>query len=729
MERLLDHSSANEFYNSLFIHNQDASYGMDLKGNFILLNDSFIAISGYTREEIIGQSFHGIIREKDLANTEIQFFKVLNGEQSTFETSIIHKQGQVVNLLVTVIPMVNAGGDIKGIVGIAKDITEEKRTRKLLDGQNKILEMIAKGFKLEEVLTSITLLMEDVLDGGLCSVLLMDHNQGILKKGAAVNLPLEYIDFISHGVPVGPGSGSCGTAAYTQKPVIVEDIESHKLWNKHRDIALKHNLRACWSYPVLDNQSRTLGTFAAYFPEQNKPNDVDMIVIEKATYLTSLAIQHYESEEKINYMAYHDELTGLPNRRLFGVKASQALTNKTETLALLFIDLDRFKLINDTLGHNIGDLLLKEVANRITACIRHNDTAARQGGDEFIILLDNITKNKVESIAMRILNTLSTPFYIQGKEVFVTPSIGISMYPEDGHHESDLLRKSDVAMYQAKKDGRNTFRFYDLNMDKQQEEQLMLENELRKALDKNELSLYYQPIIDLQSSKVISVEALLRWKHPSMGMISPAKFIPIAEENGLILPIGQWVIESACRHLRTLDLKGFTFIDIAVNLSIRQFYQTNFVSIVANIIRETGINPTRLHFEITESMTADVQLTTSILNELKTLGVSISIDDFGIGYSSLSYLRSFPINILKIDRSFIKNIPQNKEDQDIATMIIFMAHKLGLKVIAEGAETSEQAKFLVENGCDMAQGYYFSYPLNMKELLSYLGENASLIGD
>lgn len=718
MKKLIDSKAANEVYNTLFIHNQDASYGMDLEGRFTIINDAFVEISGYTEEEMIGQPFQRLIREEDLPTTVRHFGGAVNGERSRFETSIIHKNGHVVNLSVAAIPIIS-DGEIKGVVGYAKDITEEKRTKKLLDGQNKVLEMVAKGYSLKEVLDAIVLLMEDVLTGSLCSILLMDHSLGILKKGTAVSLPLEYNDFIHLGVSVGPASGSCGTAAYSQRPVIVEDIESDSLWNEHRHIALKHNLRACWSYPVLDNHSRTLGTFAVYYQQSKKPNSMDLMVIEKATYLTSLAIQHYESEEKINYMAYHDELTGLPNRRLFDLQTSYSL-GKNKSSALLFIDLDRFKVINDTLGHDYGDLLLKEVADRLKSSIRLHDTAARQGGDEFIVLLNNIKRNEVEKISNRILHILSTPYQISGKEIFVTPSIGISMYPEDGQHESELIRKSDVAMYQAKKDGRNTFRFYDLNMDKEQEEQLKLENGLRKILYKDELSLYFQPIIDLQSNKVITIEGLLRWNHPVMGWIPPAKFIPIAEDNGLIIPIGTWVIEQACRQLQMLASNGYDYINVAVNLSIRQFYQPNFVSMVANIIRNKRINPERLHFEITESMTADVQLTTAILKDLKSLGVSISIDDFGTGYSSLSYLRSFPINTLKIDRSFIKDISQNKEDQDIATMIIFMAHKLGLKVIGEGVETSEQAKFLTENGCDMLQGYYFSHPLSEDELLCYL---------
>lgn len=725
MKKLIDGQAANEVYNTLFIHNQDASYGMDLEGRFTIINDAFVEISGYTEEEMIGEPFQVLIREEDLPLTAHHVSQAaINGERSRFETSINHKNGHVVNLSVAAIPIIS-DGEIKGVVGYAKDITVEKRTKKLLDGQNKVLEMVAKGYSLKEVLDAIVLLMEDVLTGSMCTILLMDHSLGILKKGSAVNLPLEYNHFIQLGVNVGPASGSCGTAAYSQRPVIVEDIEKDSLWNEHRNIALKNNLRACWSYPVLDNHSQTLGTFAVYYQESKKPNDMDMMVIEKATYLASLAIQHYESEEKINYMAYHDELTGLPNRRLFDLQTSYAL-GRNKSSALLFIDLDRFKVINDTLGHDYGDLLLKEVAVRLKSSIRLHDTAARQGGDEFIVLLDNIKRNEVENLLNRILHVLSSPFQINGKEIFVTPSIGISMYPEDGQHENELIRKSDVAMYQAKKDGRNTFRFYDMNMDKEQEEQLKIENELRKVLYKNELSLYFQPIIDLKSNKILSIEGLLRWNHPELGWVPPAKFIPIAEENGLIIPIGTWVIEQACRQLQMLASKGYDYINVAVNLSIRQFYQPHFVAMMANIIRNKRINPERLHFEITESMTADVQLTTAILKELKALGVSISIDDFGTGYSSLSYLRSFPINTLKIDRSFIKDIAQNKEDQDIATMIIFMAHQLGLKVIGEGVETSEQATFLTDNGCDMLQGYYFSHPLSEDELLSYLRDNQAL---
>ncbi|MFJ7726566.1 putative bifunctional diguanylate cyclase/phosphodiesterase [Neobacillus sp. NPDC097160] len=426
-------------------------------------------------------------------------------------------------------------------------------------------------------------------------------------------------------------------------------------------------------------------------------------------------------------MSFHDELTGLANKTLFDEKVDIAIKLYKNThgkmLGVLYFDLDRFKLINDYLGHNIGDQILKIIAQRIQSSVRRNDIAARQGNDEFTILLDNVTKHEVDILAQRFADQIAEPIMIKGQEVFLTPSIGISLYPADGKNANDLIRKADMAMYHAKKEGRNNIQFYHANLEKNNSNRIILENELRKAIEKNEFILHYQPIIDLATNKINGVEALIRWEHPEQGIVLPDKFIPIAEETGMIIPIGEMVLRKACYQLKKWRESELLLPTISVNISIRQFYQPNLVSMIEQIINETSIEPNCLTIEITESMTMDVEKASIILNDLKNIGVNISIDDFGTGYSSLSYLKKFPIDNLKIDRSFISDIAKSKDDENIATMILLMADNLGLSVIAEGVETREQLGVLRQHRCNEAQGFLFSKPLaedDMKEFLSNL---------
>jgi diguanylate cyclase (GGDEF)-like protein/PAS domain S-box-containing protein len=451
---------------------------------------------------------------------------------------------------------------------------------------------------------------------------------------------------------------------------------------------------------------------------------VDMTEINNLNLLLTAA------NERIDFLSSHDELTGLANKRLFDEKVDIAIKLYKNTygklLGVMYFDLDRFKLINDYLGHNIGDQLLKIIAQRIQNCVRKNDIAARQGNDEFTILIDNVTKHEVDIIAQRLAEKIAEPILIEGQEVFLTPSIGISLYPDDGKNANDLIRKADMAMYHAKKEGRNSIQFYNANLEKNNSNRIELENDLRKAIEKNEFILHYQPIIDLSTNKINGVEALIRWKHPGRGIVPPDQFIPIAEETGMIIPIGEIVLRKACSQLKKWHESKLLLPSISVNISIRQFFEPNLVSMIAQIIKETNIDPHCLTIEITESMTMDVEKTSIILNDLKNLGVNISIDDFGTGYSSLSYLKKFPIDYLKIDRSFISDIAKSKDDENIATTILLMADNLGLNVIAEGVETSEQLGILRQHHCNEAQGFLFSKPLaedDLKQFLSNLPDN------
>lgn len=420
-------------------------------------------------------------------------------------------------------------------------------------------------------------------------------------------------------------------------------------------------------------------------------------------------------EEQLAHQATHDTLTGLPNRTILndriGLLIERAAREKT-VVALFLLDLDRFKEINDSLGHGAGDELLQGMAARLTDLMRDSDTVARLGGDEFVILVEMEMADSAIPVAQRILDAMARPFSISGREIFIGASIGISLYPKDGDSAEELLKNADVAMYRAKKRGRNRFRFYDENMDASSVERLSLETSLRRAVDNGELLLYYQPQVNLHSGEIIGAEALIRWQHPEMGLVSPAKFIPLAEESGLIFPIGEWVMRTACAQIRSWQDAGVMTPTVAVNLSAHQFRQRQLVKMTTGVLLDTGIDGRYLELEMTESaVMEDADRVIRILRELKEAGTAISIDDFGTGYSSLSYLKQFAIDKLKVDQSFVREITRDPSDAAIVVAIITMAHSLGLNVIAEGVETEGQLEYLRSHGCDEMQGYFFSRPV------------------
>ncbi|MDZ5472200.1 EAL domain-containing protein [Bacillus sp. 31A1R] len=430
--------------------------------------------------------------------------------------------------------------------------------------------------------------------------------------------------------------------------------------------------------------------------------------------------ERYEAEEKINYLAYHDDLTGLPNRRAFQQRLTkeleEAIRNKS-MLALFVLDLDRFKLINDTLGHDKGDLLLIEVANKIKNHLNHKASLFRMGGDEFTIILTNVHhQQEVNDLGKSLIELFKDPFTIKDIEFHVSTSIGISFYPHDGHDIDTLFSQADTAMYRAKDQGKNTYMIYHSNMKERFFEKLTLENQIRTAIQNNQFELHYQPQIDLKTGNMVGAEALIRWNHPHLGMISPQDFIPLVEEMGLAVLMGEWVIETACKQLKSWLNKGVEPFRVSVNLSPQQFIKQNLVDTIERILTEVDLEPQFLEIEITESMTMDVERAIITLDKLNKLGVKIAIDDFGTGYSSLNYLKNFSIHRLKIDRTFVKDIMNNENDAKIVSTIISMAHGLKLEVLAEGVETQDQAAYLSRLNCNQAQGFYYSKPLPSVEI-------------
>jgi diguanylate cyclase (GGDEF)-like protein/PAS domain S-box-containing protein len=428
------------------------------------------------------------------------------------------------------------------------------------------------------------------------------------------------------------------------------------------------------------------------------------------------------SEERIQRLAYFDSLTGLPNRPQMHETLGQLMLEKNQLLALLFIDLDRFKPINDTMGHPVGDLVLKEVAQRLQSAVRNQDLVARMGGDEFTVIMPNLvsTNQAIRSIVEvceTILHALKQPFEINDRQLYISASVGVALFPENALSAMDLLRNADTAMYHAKAMGKNNFQFYAEQMNTLAMERLELENNLHLALRRNEFELYYQAQWDTTQNKICGIEALLRWHRPRYGLVGPDKFIPVIEETGLIVPIGEWVLRAACEQIIEWQEAGFVVPKLAVNLSARQFKDANMLDGICRIVDETGVDPELIELELTESILMDdVERTLAVLNEARNMGFQLSIDDFGTGYSSLSYLKQFPVNNLKIDQSFIRNLPDNSEDAQITRTIVSMANNLGLGVIAEGVENEAQRQFLQEVGCHRVQGYMYSHPVSADAL-------------
>ena len=474
----------------------------------------------------------------------------------------------------------------------------------------------------------------------------------------------------------------------------------------------KQTSEVIWSTVVLGLGFTTLGIIVGIFLYRFPTR-----IVSQAEHRTSAAF------EKLKRLSYHDPLTNLPNRvklnEYFFWVLEHAESNN-QKLAVMFLDLDRFKFINDSLGHSKGDILLKAVAERLSSCVRENEAIARQGGDEFIIVIPNIANMK--DVAMRaeaIINKLSQAFVLDENECYVTASIGISIYPTDGNDMVTLVKNADAAMFQAKEQGKNRYNFYNDSMKQSLSDRLVLESDLHRALERDELCLHYQPVVDLRNGKIKGVEALVRWQHPKFGLMSPGTFIDLAEETGQIIPIGEWVLRCACKQNKEWQDAGYPNMCVSVNLSAHQFQQNTLVSMVAKALKETGLSAQYLHLEITESIAMyNEERVISKLHALKNLGVKLAIDDFGTGYSSLKYLKRFPVDILKVDQTFVSDITTNRNDAAIVAGMIAMARSLNLEVVAEGVENEVQRSFLELYHCHMMQGNVFCQPLPAEDLIN-----------
>ena len=630
----------------------------------------------------------------------------------------------------TKVPLRNDRNEIFGVIGISRDITERKLADALRDGQAQILEMIAMSAPLGDVLERLVLLIESQLKGIVGSVLLLDEDGRRLRHGASPSLPATYAQAVD-GARIGTRAGSCGTAAYRREAVIVADIMTDPLWEDYRDLAAAHELRSCWSTPILSHHGAALGTFALYAKYIREPTDAEARLVDVATRIAGIAIERKLAEDRIHFLANHDALTGLPNRALLNDRLSQALLYAQRYgrwVTVLFVDLDNFKLINDSLGHSAGDELLKTVAERMVGCVRATDTVVRIGGDEFVIVLFDQPKNAdvISETVQKIRSAIAEPVQLEGHELRVTCSLGVATYPDDGVDTDILLANADAAMYRAKEEGRDNFQFYTAELNTKVHEKFLLQEELRNALARSEFVLHYQPQVDLRTGRVFAVEALVRWNHPKRGVIPPLKFIPMAEENGLIVPIGDWVLREACRQNKAWQDAGLPPMAVSVNVSARQFKEKNLINRIVRALKDSGLEARYLELELTESLIMqDVDIALATMKGLQGLGVQLSIDDFGTGYSSLSALKTFPVTRLKIDKSFIDGLLADQDDKAVAGAVISLGQTLHMRVIAEGVESEAQATFLRDINCDEMQGYLFSKPLPAPAIEEMLRRNSS----
>jgi len=568
------------------------------------------------------------------------------------------------------------------------------------------------------------------------AVLLAEPGSSWLKAVAGSGEVMELVKITRFSVdPDDPyGGGVVGQAFRKQKLAVNADILNSEQGRPWREAGLAVNVVACAAAPLV-KRGRSIGVLMIFFGRSWAADQEVMGLVARLAENVSFALDNFEREDerkraetRAHHLATHDDLTDLPNRVMFSQLLSEAIKvaqRHRRKFSIMFVDLDRFKLINDTLGHAAGDLLLKEVAALFRQCLRDSDVLARFGGDEFVILLHDLADfAKVTAVARKLLSAAVTPITVQGRECRVTASIGVAIFPDHGADEQSLTKNADAAMYLAKEEGRSNFRFFAKEMKTQSIERLMLETSLRRALERGEFLLHYQAKQDLGSGDISGVEALLRWQHPDLGLLPPLQFIPIAEESGLIVPIGKWVLETACAQNVAWQQQGLPPLRIAVNLSPRQFTDPHLLRDIKAALAASAMAPQLLELEITESVVMqNPQVAKRVLVALKKLGVHLSIDDFGTGYSSMSLIKQFPIDTIKVDRSFVRDLPVDANDRAITKTVIALGKALDLTIVAEGVETPAQEQFLREQHCDEIQGFLFAEPLAGDDFAAFAREH------
>ena len=629
-------------------------------------------------------------------------------------------------------PIFDADGKFKGYRGVGRNITASKQAEEKVRTSALQQRLIAElgrqalaSSDLADVLNRAVELVSVTLKADCCDVLELEADKKQLIYTAAAGWPREWVG--KRTVLVRPGSQPEYVISRGE-PVVVEDEtkETRFVPSRLQEFGVRSGMRV----PLIGTQG-VFGILSAHAlqPRRFSPDDVSFL--QSVGNILAVAMERKNAEDRLAYLAQFDTLTGLPNRHLFHDRLLQTMAQAKRSghpMAMLFVDLDRFKLVNDTLGHGAGDKLLKEAAARLSRCVRTGDTAGRFGGDEFgAILMDLAKPGDAGLVAQKILDALAQPFNLDGQDAFISASIGITLFPNDGDNPEALVMNADTAMYRAKEQGRNIYQFFTREMNERALQRVQMEAALRRALERKEFLLHYQPKVDLKTGKICGLEALLRWRHPEKGVVLPGEFVPILEDAGLIVQVGEWAIREVCAQINAWRDASFSVPPVTVNLSARQFQQKDLESTVRRILRETRVAPAFLQFELTESLLMqEPEAAARTLRGLRESGVKLSVDDFGTGYSSLAYLKRFPLDSLKIDRTFIRDITTDPEDAAITLAIIGLAHNLNVKVVAEGVETREQLELLRKNGCDEIQGYLFSMPTTADACARMLHEGRQL---
>ena len=655
------------------------------------INDSFLQAAQYDRDELVGKSLYELnIFEQndslDKATDQLSRKGHFWNHEMTFNTKHGHKVPSLVSATYIEIE------DEACVLCIAKDVSELRQT--------------------DEMLRQSEQRFRGAFENSPAGIILLDLEGKIFETNNFAEAVLGYEKSALKGMHISrllPSEERSGFKKTLHRLLAGQDASARS----ERRMLREDNLEVWTNFHIV---------------LQNDVSGNPLYLIGQFADITEMK----SSQSRMERMAFYDTLTNLANRRLFYDRLGQAVDHAQRSghlSALLYLDLDQFKRVNDTLGHEIGDILLQEVSTRLTSCVRKEDTVARLGGDEFTVLLFDIkSPSDASLVADKILKSLRQPQNISGHQLVVTTSIGITIVPQDGTEPNSLMKNADLAMYRAKDHGRNTYHFYSEEMNTNAIKRLRTEYELRRAMDRQEFVLYYQPKIRLSDQAIVGVECLIRWEHPERGLLSPYEFIDIAEETGAIVDMGTWIIQEACQTGKLLYEQAKRSIQIAINISPRQFKDHNLVSTIRRNLRETGLNPAMLEIEITETMLmGDIEAVSMTVQQLHELGVRLAIDDFGTGYSSLSYLKKFPINTVKVDRSFIMDIPESEDDKAITSAVIAMAHKLNMEVVAEGVETKAQYEFLVEHECEYAQGFLFAKPLPLSHLRPMIQPNVRVM--
>lgn len=693
----------------------------DDQNRIVFHNTGFTRMLGFESQQVIGRLPGELFASRPtfVKSLERCHGELVQGHSYHTEELIHDMHEQPVWISAVVNPILDGAGKLIHAVCVMTDITNTKVHEVL---QYRVLNAMARDSSLSEQMNLLCEEVERVAPEVIASVLRVDE-QDRLRTLAGPSLPEAYIKAIE-GVQIGPLVGSCGSAAYTGQTVIAEDIQTDPHWSDYKHLALPHGLRACWSTPIKSAGGKVIGTFGFYYRHPGRPSAFHHLLVEAGLHLCALAIEREDARARIHQLAFYDSLTGLPNRSLLLVQAGQAIAaaeRNRSTVAVMFIDLDRFKQVNDSLGHQAGDELLRTVATRLQSQARRSDIVGRLSGDEFVVVLTQYDTQHLTEVVKRIQERLAMPCHINGTPLNPSASIGVAIFPDNGNDIETLLHRADIAMYQAKAVNRGRFSFFSEEMNSMAQERLALESALRDALRGGDLELHFQPQINLHDQSLHGVEALARWHHPQLGQISPGRFIPIAEECGLIGELGKWALEEACFQLSDWRRRGIQVPSISVNLSATNFHDLDLPQFVTGLLRRYALEPSDLTLEITETVLMDTNPSTSqTIAAVHALGIPLAMDDFGTGYSSLGYLRKLPVSELKLDQSFVRDMAKDPAVNALTNAVIRIGESLKLTVVAEGVEDAEQYALLISQGCDVAQGYLFSRPMSADALENWV---------